>query len=130
MAGPSSIRTVPSAPQRTTVWRGRICSCLRATRSQPLVGSLPGKRYHRSGISPCPGPPTFTQVVPLAALFRSGMTHSLKLSFNYDKRDNRLFPTNGFLVSASGEWAPDIGLFKEENVFTRVVRSLLDVSTL
>jgi len=37
--------------------------------------------------------------------FTSGRTSSLRLSFNYDKRDNRLFPTKGFLVSGSAETA-------------------------
>jgi outer membrane protein insertion porin family len=37
--------------------------------------------------------------------FTSGRTSSLRFSFNYDKRDNRLFPTKGFLVSGSAETA-------------------------
>src|SRR5207248_2926033 len=41
----------------------------------------------------------------LANQFQSGVTSSVRLSFNYDKRDNRLFPTAGFLSSASAEFA-------------------------
>lgn len=57
--------------------------------------------------------------VELASLFRDGVTNSIKLSFNYDRRDNRLFPTKGFLLSGSVELAPGIGLFENEYVFTR-----------
>jgi len=38
--------------------------------------------------------------------FRSGTTSSLRLSLQWDKRDNRLFPTAGYFVSLSGEYAP------------------------
>jgi outer membrane protein insertion porin family len=38
--------------------------------------------------------------------FRSGTTSSLRLSLQVDKRDNRLFPTAGYFVSVSGEYAP------------------------
>jgi outer membrane protein insertion porin family len=41
--------------------------------------------------------------VPLRNLFRSGRTSSIRLSLNYDTRDNRLFPTKGLLVSGSTE---------------------------
>lgn len=41
----------------------------------------------------------------LANQFRGGFTSSLKGSFNFDKRDNRLFPTNGLLLSGSVEFA-------------------------
>src|SRR5438477_1331986 len=53
----------------------------------------------------------------LANQFSSGRTSSLRFSFNYDKRDNRLFPTNGHLESASAEFAASI--FGSENLFQR-----------
>jgi outer membrane protein insertion porin family len=49
--------------------------------------------------------------------FSSGRTSSVRFSFNYDKRDNRLFPTSGFLTSASAEFASS--LFGSENLFQR-----------
>ncbi|GAC1541078.1 MAG: outer membrane protein assembly factor BamA [Myxococcales bacterium] len=49
--------------------------------------------------------------------FSSGRTSSVRVSFNYDKRDNRLFPTNGHLESASAEFASS--LFGSENLFQR-----------
>lgn len=62
-----------------------------------------------------------TNTVPIANLFRGGFTNSIKGSFNYDRRDNRLFPTKGFLLSGSVEWAPELRLFEDENVFVRWV---------
>jgi outer membrane protein insertion porin family len=38
--------------------------------------------------------------------FRSGTTSSLRFSLQWDKRDNRLFPTSGFFNSISAEAAP------------------------
>jgi len=43
------------------------------------------------------------QFIPLRNLFRSGLTSSIKLSLSYDTRDNRLFPSNGILATASTE---------------------------
>jgi outer membrane protein insertion porin family len=43
------------------------------------------------------------QFIPLRNLFRSGLTSSVKLSLQYDTRDNRLFPSNGILASVSSE---------------------------
>ncbi len=53
----------------------------------------------------------------LANQFQSGRTSSVRLSFNYDKRDNRLFPTSGHLESASAEFASS--LFASDNLFQR-----------
>ncbi|TMA23727.1 MAG: outer membrane protein assembly factor BamA [Deltaproteobacteria bacterium] len=53
----------------------------------------------------------------LANQFSSGRTSSVRFSFNNDKRDNRLFPTNGHLESASAEFAASI--FGSENLFQR-----------
>jgi outer membrane protein insertion porin family len=49
--------------------------------------------------------------------FTAGRTSSLRLSFNYDKRDNRLFPTSGHLESASAEFATS--LLGSQNLFQR-----------
>ena len=40
--------------------------------------------------------------------FKSGTTSSVRLSLQWDKRDNRLFPTNGFFLSARAEAAPPV----------------------
>ena len=53
----------------------------------------------------------------LAHQFTSGRTSSVRLSFNYDRRDNRLFPTAGHLESASAEFASSI--FDSQNLFQR-----------
>ena len=53
----------------------------------------------------------------LANQFQSGRTSSVRISFNYDRRDNRLFPTNGHLESASAEYAAS--LFASQNLFQR-----------
>ena len=56
--------------------------------------------------------------------FESGTTSALRLSLQWDKRDNRLFPTRGFFLSGSAEAAPPIlapeALFGDQvNLFTR-----------
>jgi outer membrane protein insertion porin family len=56
--------------------------------------------------------------------FKSGTTSSVRLSLQWDKRDNRLFPTNGFFLSAGAEAAPPFlapsALFGERvNLFSR-----------
>lgn len=43
------------------------------------------------------------QYVPLRNLFRSGLTSSLRLTLQWDSRDNRLFPSSGVLASVSSE---------------------------
>jgi outer membrane protein insertion porin family len=49
--------------------------------------------------------------------FLSGRTSSMRVSFNYDRRDNRLFPTDGHLESASIEFATS--LLGSQNLFQR-----------
>jgi len=44
--------------------------------------------------------------VLLANRFLSGVTSSLRLSLTYDKRNNRLFPSQGFIHYGSVEYAP------------------------
>ena len=53
----------------------------------------------------------------LANQFTSGRTSALRFSFNFDRRDNRLFPTKGFLTSASAEFATSI--LDSQNLFQR-----------
>src|SRR6266568_536939 len=51
--------------------------------------------------------PTATDIL-LYNRFRSGTTSSLRLSLQWDKRDNRLFPSRGFFHSVSAEAAPPL----------------------
>jgi outer membrane protein insertion porin family len=44
--------------------------------------------------------------VLLANRFQSGVTSSLRLSATYDKRNNRLFPSSGYIHFGSVEYAP------------------------
>ncbi|HLL55343.1 MAG TPA: outer membrane protein assembly factor BamA, partial [Myxococcaceae bacterium] len=46
--------------------------------------------------------------IPLANRFRSGITSSLRASVTWDRRDNRLFPSRGFVHFASVETAPGL----------------------
>jgi outer membrane protein insertion porin family len=62
--------------------------------------------------------------VPLANRFLSGTTSSLRLSLQWDKRDNRLFPSSGYYHSISAEFAPpflapNFAFGKRVNLFTR-----------
>ncbi|HEX9575477.1 MAG TPA: outer membrane protein assembly factor BamA [Myxococcales bacterium] len=61
--------------------------------------------------------PTGGTALQLRNQFSAGRTSSLRFSFNYDKRDNRLFPTNGHLESASAEFATS--LIASQNLFQR-----------
>lgn len=57
------------------------------------------------------------QRLPLANLFRDGMTSSVRPALTYDTRDNRLFPTSGIYLRGSVEWAsPHLG---SDNEFIR-----------
>jgi outer membrane protein insertion porin family len=58
-----------------------------------LVDVLPGR--------------TLGSEVLLANRFRSGLTSALRLTMNYDRRDNRLFPTAGNYQSLSIEYSPE-----------------------
>jgi len=44
----------------------------------------------------------------LANRFKSGTTSSVRLSLQWDRRDNRLFPTSGWYTSVSAEFAPPL----------------------
>ncbi|HYV67534.1 MAG TPA: outer membrane protein assembly factor BamA [Myxococcales bacterium] len=61
--------------------------------------------------------PNGTTTLLLRNQFTAGRTSSIRFSFNYDKRDNRLFPTNGHLESASVEFASS--LLGSQNLFQR-----------
>ncbi len=60
---------------------------------------------------------TTTTAQLLQNQFLSGTTSSIRFSFNYDRRDNRLFPTEGHLESGSAEFAP--GFMGSQNQFQR-----------
>jgi outer membrane protein insertion porin family len=55
--------------------------------------------------------------VLLANQFQSGMTSSARLSLTFDRRDNRLFPSRGFVHYGSVEFAPS--LLGGDFLFTR-----------
>lgn len=62
--------------------------------------------------------------VSLKNQFRNGTTSALRLSLNFDRRDNRLFPTKGYYASGSYEIAPPVlspsAVFGDSvNLFTR-----------
>lgn len=48
----------------------------------------------------------FVNSVSLSNQFRSGITSALRLSSTWDRRDNRLFPSSGWYLSAMFETAP------------------------
>jgi outer membrane protein insertion porin family len=60
---------------------------------------------------------------PLESRFQEGTTSAVRFALNWDKRDNRLFPTKGFFLSGSYELAPPLlapeGVFGNVNLFTR-----------
>lgn len=58
--------------------------------------------------------------VLLANRFLSGVTSSVRLSVTYDKRNNRLFPSKGFIHYGSVEYAPPfLGIGSSPFLFTR-----------
>jgi outer membrane protein insertion porin family len=61
-----------------------------------------------------------TQVSPgtVSNLFRSGFTSSIRLSMNYDSRDDRMFPKNGMFHSIAVEVADP--LIASQAVYTRI----------
>jgi outer membrane protein insertion porin family len=65
------------------------------------VSAIPGGSGINGGLIPTSG------AIPSPAnRFRSGRTSSARLSFTYDKRDNRLYPTKGMILFGSVEYAP------------------------
>jgi outer membrane protein insertion porin family len=61
-----------------------------------------------------------TQVTPgtISNLFRSGWTSSVRLSMNYDSRDDRMFPKHGMFHSLAVEFADP--LIASQSTYTRV----------
>lgn len=56
--------------------------------------------------------------VPIASYFGSGFTSALRGTLSFDSRDDRMFPTTGWFVSTTGEWANSY--MGSDNLFTRV----------
>ena len=56
--------------------------------------------------------------VPIASLFTSGFTSALKSTLSLDTRDDRMFPTTGWYVSATAEWANKY--LGSDNLYTRL----------
>jgi len=57
------------------------------------------------------------QGVPLAGIFQSGSTRSVRGSLTWDRRNNRLFPSAGFQLFGSAEVSP--GLFGSDFQYSR-----------
>ena len=57
--------------------------------------------------------------IPLQLTKQSGLTSSLRATFSYDTRDNRLFPTSGNYTTVSAEWATRY--LGSQNEFARFV---------
>ncbi|PID38326.1 MAG: outer membrane protein assembly factor BamA [Deltaproteobacteria bacterium] len=57
------------------------------------------------------------QGVQLANLFNDGFTSSVRFSVQWDRRNNRLFPSKGFFHAAWAEFAT--GLLGSQNIFNR-----------
>jgi len=55
--------------------------------------------------------------VPIASLFNSGLTSSVRMTLTYDSRNDRMVPTSGWFAQASAEFANPVLL--SENVFNR-----------
>ncbi|MBS2029652.1 MAG: outer membrane protein assembly factor BamA [Deltaproteobacteria bacterium] len=48
----------------------------------------------------------FSSTPPIANQFQSGLNSTVTLTLTYDKRDNRLFPSNGYYGSGSVQYGP------------------------
>jgi outer membrane protein insertion porin family len=55
--------------------------------------------------------------VPMASLFNSGLTSSVRASISYDDRNDRMFPTRGWFLALTSEFASS--LLASENLFDR-----------
>ncbi len=56
--------------------------------------------------------------VPISSLFTSGFTSALKTTISLDSRDDRMFPTTGWFVSGTAEWAN--AFLGSDNLYTRL----------
>jgi outer membrane protein insertion porin family len=63
-------------------------------------------------------PTTLVSAGTISNLFRSGWTSSIRLSMNYDSRDDRMFPKKGMYHQIAIEWADP--LIASESVYARV----------
>jgi len=57
--------------------------------------------------------------IPLANLQQGGLTSSLRATLSLDTRNDRMFPTSGWYVTGSTEWASEY--LGSENDFTRLI---------
>ncbi|MCA9600478.1 MAG: outer membrane protein assembly factor BamA, partial [Myxococcales bacterium] len=66
--------------------------------------------------------------LPLANLFRSGITSSARLSLQWDSRDNRIYPRNGVYASASTEVSDSFlgsaNVFQRNEGFFRIYKEI------
>jgi len=61
--------------------------------------------------------------VPIAQLFASGLTSSVRSTLTFDSRDDRQFPTTGWYLSGTAEWALEaLGSDNEFRRFTTKLR--------
>jgi outer membrane protein insertion porin family len=60
-----------------------------------------------------------TASVPIDNLQQGGLTSSLRTTLTFDSRNDRMFPTAGFFVTSSAEWASEF--IGSENDFTRLI---------
>jgi outer membrane protein insertion porin family len=84
-------------------WGYHLLDDLTAVANYTLEGvsAIPGGSGVTGGIVPTSG------AIPSPAnRFKSGSTSSVRLSLTYDRRDNRLYPTKGYLLFGSAEIAP------------------------
>ncbi len=78
--------------------------------------------YTREYVTVQPGR-DFDAEIPLSNQFRNGVTSAVKVSGSWDRRNNRLFPSSGFLQFASVEFAPGfLGSTFEFNRYTAYSR--------
>lgn len=70
------------------------------------------------------------QRLPISGLQRDGRTSSVRLSLNWDSRDNRLFPTDGVFAGLSSEIADRFtgseNIFVRNELFARYYRQLFN----
>jgi len=57
--------------------------------------------------------------IPFASQYLNGTLSTLRFGLQWDKRDNRLFPTKGFLQHVSAEFAPEFLGLRNAFVFNR-----------
>ena len=79
--------------------------------------------YNLEQVNAKPGGYSGRVDVPVARLFTSGLTSSLRGTITYDDRDDRMFPTTGWHLTGTAEWASrKLGGDNEFNRFTARLR--------